>query len=153
MALVQPTSEWAKKRRYCIYCMNSPALQAPPKTSFGCRKGGAFLLGWTPCWCRQTCEPSEWVSEGYVCAPMHDVGRRATVVRAHFSNCFSRDAGLVLVSQQSTVVSFLRMRVASPTYRACPSQDRRAYAASAPSHWMARVLLAVRTLSRMQEIK
>ena len=27
------------------------------------------------------------------------------------------------------------------------------YAASAPSHWMARVLLAVRTSSRMREIK
>ena len=33
------------------------------------------------------------------------------------------------------------------------SQDRRVYAAVAPSQWMARVLLAVRTSSRMQEIK
>lgn len=137
-----------KKRRYC---MNSPALQAPPKTSFGCRKGGAFLHGSTPCWCRQTCEPSEWVSEEYVCASMHDGGRRAQwCVRTFRTVSPETRASL---SRREHGRFFLRMRVASPTYRACPSQDRRVYAASAPSHCMARVLLAVRTSSRMQEIK
>ena len=75
--LVQPTSE-VKKRRYC---MKSPALQLHPRPRLAAGKEAAFLHGSTPCWCRQTCEPSEWVSEEYVCAPMHDVGRRAWCVR------------------------------------------------------------------------
>ena len=112
-----------KKRRYC---MNSPALQAPPKTSFGCRKGGAFLHGSTPCWCRQTCEPSEWVSEEYVCAPMLDDGRRGSLVLAPFRT----------VSPETRALSrrehglFFGSACESPsrTYRACPSQDRRVYA-------------------------
>ena len=139
------------KRRYCMNCTHS-RLHPRPRLAAG--KEAAILHGSTPCWCRQTCEPSEWVSEEYVCAPMQD----GTWVRACvFSNCFSRDAGLVLVSSRSTVFSFActhasRLRLAY-VQRACPSQDRRVYAAVAPSQWMARVLLAVRTSSRMQEIK
>ena len=106
--LVQPTIPHQWKRRY--HCMDWHALESPPKTSFGCRKGGAFLHGSTPCWCRQTCEPSEWVSEEYVCASMQDGWSK------RFSNCFSRDAGLV-----STSTVFL-CESPSRTYRACPAK-------------------------------
>ena len=104
--------------------------KSPPKTSFGCRKGGACSLHGsteeTPCWCRQTCEPSEWVSEEYVCAPMLDDGRRGSLVLAPFRT----------VSPETRALSrrehglFFGSACESPsrTYRACPSQDRRVYA-------------------------
>lgn len=111
--LVQPTSE-VKKRRYC---MKSPALPLHPRPRLAAGKEAAFLHGSTPCWCRQTCEPSEWVSEEYVCAPMHDVGRRAWCVRPF--ELFLPRRGPCLERARSF---FLRMRVASPTYRACPAK-------------------------------
>lgn len=138
--LVQPTSEWKETQILHEFA----CAPAPPKTSFGCRKGGAFLHGSTPCWCRQTCEPSEWVTEEYVCASMHDVW-----VRAPFRTVSPETRALSREEHGRFSAHASRLAYV----QSMSSQDRRVYAASAPSHWMARVLLAVRTSSRMQEIK
>lgn len=111
------------KRRYCMNCTHS-RLHPRPRLAAG--KEAAILHGSTPCWCRQTCEPSEWVSEEYVCAPMLDDGRRGSLVLAPFRT----------VSPETRALSrrehglFFGSACESPsrTYRACPSQDRRVYA-------------------------
>lgn len=112
--LVQPTSEVQKKKRR--YCMKSPALQLHPRPRLAAGKEAAFLHGSTSCWCRQTCEPSEWVSEEYVCAPMHDVGRRAWCVRP-FELFLPETRALSL---ESTVVLFAH--ASRLAYRACAAK-------------------------------
>ena len=67
-------------------CCTIARTRAPPMTSFGCRKGGASVMHGRR-WCRQTCEPSEWVSsEECLCFAMRDVVEAGACVL----DCFSR---------------------------------------------------------------
>jgi hypothetical protein len=97
-------------------CTHFESLHPRPRLAAG--KEVRVLHGSTPCWCRQTCEPSEWVSEGYVCAPMQD-GHGC--VRAFFRTVSPETRALSFVSTGAR--SFLlraRMRVAlAYVQRAC----------------------------------
>lgn len=89
---------------------------APPKTSFGCRKGGC-VSAWVDALLVPTNMRAFRVGLGGIRAPMHDVGRRAWCVRPF--ELFLPRRGPCLERARSF---FLRMRVASPTYRACPAK-------------------------------
>ena len=121
---------------------------APPKTSFGCRKGGC-VSAWVDALLVPTNMRAFRVGLGGIrlCSDARCWSK--SVVRAPFRTVSPETRAL---SRESTVV--LSAHASRLAYvQSMSSQDRRVYAASGPSHWTARVLLAVRTSSRMQEIK